>query len=175
MRLIKDSKLLNRICKDYNINLTSLFETTLLYSEIEEFKDYEYIYCIAYEMLIRTDEYNFLVNEYWKLIEANNKVSKSDKAARLDELITNMDQLGLNRNSFLGFDCGNGNVFEKIKLYDEITGSPWSVRTLDKFVLDSNSKFENILDCLIAYYYDNKKLYIVEDIQADVKTYLKTI
>ena len=174
MRLIKDSKLLNRICKDYNINLTSLFETTLLYSEIEEFKDYEYIYCIAYEMLIRTDEYNFLVNEYWKLIEANNKVSKSDKAARLDELITNMDQLGLNRNSFLGFDCGNGNVFEKIKLYDEITGSPWSVRTLDKFVLDSNSKFENILDCLIAYYYDNKKLYIVEDIQADVKTYLKT-
>jgi hypothetical protein len=174
MKSIEENELLNNLCIEFNIKLSPNLKNRKIYEEIETFKDYEYIYCIAYEMLIRTDEYNSLLKKYDDLMDIAIKIPKNEEVVKLDNLITQMNQLGLNQNSFIGFDCGDGNVFEKIKLYEEITNSPWSVRTLDKFILNSTDEYENILDMLIDFYYKKKELYKIEDGKAKVKKYIKT-
>ena len=63
MKSIEDNELLNGLCKEYNIELPKNLQGRTIYKEIENFEDAEYIYCIAYEMLIRTDEYNELLKK----------------------------------------------------------------------------------------------------------------
>ena len=117
-------------------------------------------------MLIRTDEYNSLLEQYDILMNSKD-ILENEKIKKIDELVSRMNKLGLSQNSFIGFDCGDGNVFEKIKLYNEINNSPWSVRTLDKFVLKSTSDFENALHYLIFYYHKKEKLYVAKDLKAE--------
>lgn len=174
MQTIKNHKLFNDLATEFKVSIPRKLQNISVYKEIEDFKDFEYIYCIAYEMLIRTDEYNSLLNQYDSLMESTSQISPNERVALLDELITQMNQLGLNQNSFIGFDCGDGNVYEKIRQYDEISSSPWSVRSLEKFILKSTHEFENALDQLIAFYYKKKELYVVEDEKAEMKTYIKT-
>lgn len=174
MQTIENNKFFNDLAKEFNISIPHELGKTSAYEEIEDFKDFEYIYCIAYEMLIRTDEYNSLLNQYDSLMESTNQILPNERVAQLDELITQMNELGLNHNSFIGFDCANGNVFEKIRLYDEISSSPWSVRSLEKFTLKSTTEFENVLDQLIEFYYKKKELYVVKDDAAEIKKYIKT-
>jgi hypothetical protein len=59
MQSIKENKLLSNLVKEFNIEVPKYIEDLKIYEEINNFKDAEYIYCIAYEMLIRTDEYNY--------------------------------------------------------------------------------------------------------------------
>lgn len=174
MQTIEDNKFFNDLAKEFDISIPCKLRSISVYEEIENFKDFEYIYCIAYEMLIRTDEYNSLLSQYDNLMEPTNNILPNERVTQIDELITQMNQLGLNHNSFIGFDCGDGNVFEKIRLYDEISSSPWSVRSLDKFILHSTSEFENVLDQLISFYYEKKEMYVVEDDKAKIKRYIKT-
>ena len=174
MELIEENELLSDLCKEYSIELPNYLKTRTIYEEIENFKDFEYIYCIAYEMLIRTDEYHSLLGQYDELNKPTNQMPKNEKIAKLDNLISQMNKLGLNQNSFIGFDCGNENVFERIKLYDEIVNSPWSVRTLDKFVLASTLEFEDALQQLVVFYHKKQALYVIEDINAKNKNYVKT-
>ena len=49
------------LIKDFKIELPNNLKERKIYKEIENFKESEYIYCIAYEMLIRTDKYNRLL------------------------------------------------------------------------------------------------------------------
>ncbi len=174
MKSIEENKFLRELYKEFKLKLSKNLETREIYKEIANFKDFEYTYCIAYEMLIRTDEYNSLLSQYDTLMDTNNNTSQTEKTAQLDNLITQMNQLGLNQNSFIGFDCGNGNVFEKIKLYQDITNSPWSVRTLDKFILTPTSRLELALHQLIVFYHEKNELYMIEDVKAKNKKYIKT-
>lgn len=174
MKSIDASKILSGLCKEFKLKLPKNLETRKIYKEIENFRDFEYTYCIAYEMLIRTDEYNSLLSKYDILMDKNNNTSQTEKTVQLDNLITQMNQLGLNQNSFIGFNCGNGNVFEKIKIYDEIANSPWSVRTLDKFILTPTSRFESALHQLIVFYHEKNELYVIEDVKEKNKKYIKT-
>ncbi len=57
MKTVKDNKFLNEVINEFKIEIPSKFLDLSIYNEIENFKDAEYVYCIAYEMLIRTDEY----------------------------------------------------------------------------------------------------------------------
>ena len=173
MKSINKNNYFYKFCNESNLVLPLNFSDLSIYKQIEGYRDFEYIYCIAYEMLIRTDKYNLLLKEYDDL-NNNKNISKKERVKKLDSLITDMRELGLNQNSFIGFDCGNGNVFQKIKLYEEIQNSPWSVRTLDKFILQSTSDYETVLDQLIYFYFDKKELYEIEDENAVNKKYVKT-
>jgi len=97
------------------------------YQEIKNFNDFEYIYCIAYEMLIRTDAYNLLLKEYNDLTCC----TQEERESKLNTLTTRMRKLGLARNSFIGFDCEDNNIFGNIKKYEEISHSPWNIRKMD--------------------------------------------
>ena len=171
---IKDNKALTDLANKFKKKLPDNIVNIEVYNEIANFKDHETIYCIAYEMLIRTDEYNSLIEQYDNIINESNQIVDNERIATIDNLITQMDEIGLNNNSFLGFECGNGNVFEKIKLYDEISKSPWSVRTIDKFNFNTTGEFENILDQIILFYYEKKELYVIEDEKSTIKKYIKT-
>lgn len=159
MRTVKDNEFLNKVIEEFKIEIPSKFLDLSIYNEIENFKDAEYIYCIAYEMLIRTDEYNTLLKEYEPLKNKSKQtMTKNDEFLKLRELIKKMNDLGLKKTSFLGFDCGDDNdhVFKKIEYYEEIINSPWNVRLLHKFQLNSN---ENIFYLLAKFYFEKGELY----------------
>jgi len=162
LQSIKDNKLLNDLCKEYEIKLSKNLETRKIYEEIENFKDAEYIYCIAYEMLIRTDDYNKLLEEYRPLKNKSKLEMTNEEFVELRKLINRMNQLGLKKTSFLGFDCDDDhdNVFKRIEYYDEIANTPWSVRMLHKFEFDSN---ENLFYVLAKFYCEKGELYILKD------------
>lgn len=145
-------------CKTYNIKIPNSFRNIKIYEEIENFRDAEYIYCIAYEMLIRTDEYKALLYEYEPLKNKSKNDMTNDEFLKLRELIDRMNALGLKKTSFLGFDCDddNDNVFKRIAYYNEIINSPWNVRMLHKFKSDST---ENIFYQLAKFYFEKGKLY----------------
>lgn len=48
----------------------------LIYKEIEEFQDYELTNCVAYEMLIRNEEFIYLLNEVKELRKNFSKIAK---------------------------------------------------------------------------------------------------
>lgn len=158
MTPVKEDKILSDICREYNIELPNNLQNITIYEEIRNFKDAEYIYCIAYEMLIRTDEYNTLLKEYEPLKNKSKQNMTDDEFLKLRELIKKMNDLGLKKTSFLGFDCGDDkeHVFKKIEYYNEIINSPWNVRMLHKFQLDSD---ENIFYLLANFYLEKGKLY----------------
>lgn len=162
MKTIKDSKLLSSLYEEFKEEIPNNLFDLSIYDVFKNFKDYEYIYCIAYEMLIRTDEYNNLIKEYDNLLK-NKDTDESEKLYKKIELTKQMNLLGLNKNSFIGFDCGDGNIFEKIKNYKEILESPWSVRTIDKFILDKSLEYEDIYQALIYYYHRIGELYILKN------------
>lgn len=66
-------------------------------------KDAEYIYCIAYEMLIRTNEYKALLNEYKPLKNKSKNDMTNDEFLKLRKLIDRMNALGLKKTSFFRF------------------------------------------------------------------------
>ena len=158
MKTVKDNEFLNKVIEEFKIEIPSKFLDLSIYNEIENFKDAEYIYCIAYEMLIRTDEYNTLLKEYEPLKNKSKQTMTNDEFLKLRELIKKMNDLGLKKTSFLGFDCGDDNdhVFKKIEYYEEIINSPWNVRLLHKFQLNSN---ENIFYLLAKFYFEKGELY----------------
>ena len=141
-----------------NIKLPNNLQNRKIYEEIENFREAEYIYCIAYEMLIRTDEYNRLLEEYKPLKNKSKYDMTNEEFLKLRELIRKMNQLGLKKTSFLGFDNENDddNVFKMIEYYDEVTNSHWNVRMLHKFESDSD---ENIFYELAKFYLEKGSLY----------------
>ncbi len=150
------------LIKDFKIELPNNLKERKIYKEIENFKESEYIYCIAYEMLIRTDEYNRLLEEYKPLKDKSKYDMTNHEFSKLRELIKDMNQLGLKKTSFLGFDNENDDdhVFKMIEYYDEVRNSPWNVRMLHKFQSNSN---ENIFYKLAKFYLDKGKLYTLEN------------
>lgn len=168
MKSIEDIEavsILRDLCKKYNIKLPNNLQTRKIYQQIENFKDAEYIYCIAYEMLIRTDEYNALLKEYEPLKNKSKYNMTNDEFSKLRELINRMNELGLKKTSFLGFDCDDDNdhVFKRIEYYDEIIHSPWNVRMLHKFQLDPTLGFNSIFHMLIAFYLQKNELFILHN------------
>lgn len=162
MKSIEENEFLNGLRKEFNIELPNNLQTRKIYQQIENFKDAEYIYCIAYEMLIRTDEYNALLKEYEPLKNKLKYDMTNDEFSKLRELINKMNELGLKKTSFLGFDCDDDNdhVFKRIEYYDEIIHSPWNVRMLHKFQLDPSLGFNSIFHMLIVFYLTKNKLFI---------------
>ncbi|MGJ0495240.1 hypothetical protein [Aliarcobacter cryaerophilus] len=162
METIEENEYLSSLCKEYNIKLPNNLQNRKIYEEIENFREAEYIYCIAYEMLIRTDEYNRLLEEYKPLKDKSKYDMTNDEFSKLRELIKDMNQLGLKKTSFLGFDNENDDdhVFKMIEYYDEVSNSPWNVRMLHKFEANSN---ENIFYKLAKFYLDKGKLYTLEN------------
>ena len=158
MIAIEDNDFFSSLCKEYNIKLPNNLQNRKIYEEIENFREAEYIYCIAYEMLIRTDEYNRLLKEYKPLKNKSKYDMTNEEFLKLRELIRKMNQLGLKKTSFLGFDNENDDdhVFKMIEYYDEVTNSPWNVRMLHKF--ESNSD-ENIFYELAKFYFEKGELH----------------
>lgn len=159
MKSIEENEFLINFCKKYNIEIPNNFKNMKIYEEIKNFKDAEYIYCIAYEMLIRTDEYKALLNEYEPLKNKSKNDMTNDEFLKLRKLIDSMNALGLKKTSFLGFDCNdddNDNVFKRIEYYNEVINSPWNVRMLHKFESDSD---KNIFYELAKFYFEKGKLY----------------
>ena len=158
MIAIEDNDFFSSLCKEYNIKLPNNLQNRKIYEEIENFREAEYIYCIAYEMLIRTDEYNELLEEYKQFENKSKNDMTDDEFSKLRELISRMNQLGLKKTSFLGFDNKNDDdhVFKMIEYYDEVTNSPWNVRMLHKF--ESNSD-ENIFYELAKFYFEKGELH----------------
>ena len=158
MKAIEENEFLSSLCKEYNIKLPKNLQNRKIYKEIENFKEAEYIYCIAYEMLIRTNEYNELLEEYKQFKNKSKNNMTNDEFSKLRELISKMNQLGLKKTSFLGFDNENDDdhVFKMIEYYDEVSNSPWNVRMLHKF--ESNSD-ENIFYKLAKFYFEKGSLY----------------
>ena len=164
MKSIEENEFLNSLRKEFNIELPNNLQTRKIYQQIKNFKDAEYIYCIAYEMLIRTDEYNALLKEYEPLKNKSKYDMTNDEFSKLRELINRMNELGLKKTSFLGFDCDDDNdhVFKRIEYYDEIIHSPWNVRMLHKFQLDPALGFNTIFHMLIDFYNKKNELYILD-------------
>ncbi len=170
MKTIKESKFLSNLYEEFKEEISNNLFDLSIYKIFENFKNYEYIYCIAYEMLIRTDEYNNLLNEYDNLLK-NKDITEIEVFDKILELTLQMNLLGLSKNSFIGFDCEDGNIFEKIKKYKEILESPWSVRTIDKFILNKSMEYEDIYQALIYYYHSIGELYILKN---NTNEYIKT-
>jgi len=162
METIEDNEFLNTIINEFKQEIPPKLLSLSIYKEIENFKDAEYIYCIAYEMLIRTDEYNRLLEEYKPLKNKSKYDMTNDEFLRLRELIDRMNDLGLKKSSFLGFDCegDNDHVFKRIEYYNEMTNNPENVRMLHKIEFDST---ENIFYLLAKFYFEKGKLYILKD------------
>lgn len=162
MKAIEENEFLSSLCKEFNIELPINLQNREIYKEIENFKEAEYIYCIAYEMLIRTDEYNRLLKEYKPLKNKSKYDMTNEEFLKLRELISKMNQLGLKKTSFLGFDNENDddNVFKMIEYYDEVSNSPWNVRMLHKFESDSD---ENIFYLLAKFYLEKGELYKLDN------------
>ena len=158
MIAIEDNNFFSSLCEEYNIKLPNNLQNRKIYEEIENFREAEYIYCIAYEMLIRTDEYNRLLEEYKPLKNKSKYDMTNEEFLKLRELINKMNQLGLKKTSFLGFDNENDDdhVFKMIEYYDEVTNSPWNVRMLHKFESDSD---ENIFYLLAKFYFEKGELH----------------
>ncbi|MDD5399580.1 MAG: hypothetical protein PHQ93_00120 [Sulfurimonas sp.] len=161
----KDPSIFDSLLRKFKCELPNNLKTKKIYEEIQNFKDAEYIYCIAYEMLIRTYEYNNLLKEYDIFLDESSKEITNEELVRLNKLIDSMNKLGLKKTSFLGFDCEDDfdNVFKKIKYYDEIRSSSWSVRLLHKFKLDHKLGFKSIFHLVIDFYYKREKLYFLTD------------
>ena len=158
MKAIEKNHFFNSLCKNYNLKLPNNLQNRKIYEKIENFREAEYIYCIAYEMLIRTDEYNRLLKEYKPLKNKSKYDMTNEEFLKLRELIRKMNQLGLKKTSFLGFDNENDDdhVFKMIEYYDEVTNSPWNVRMLHKFESDSD---ENIFYLLAKFYFEKGELH----------------
>lgn len=161
MKTIKDNEFFDK----FEIKIPSKVLDLSIYNEIENFKEAEYIYCIAYEMLIRTDEYNALLKEYEPLKNKSKHTMTNDEFLKLRELIKKMNDLGLKKTSFLGFDCGDDNdhVFKKIEYYEEIINSPWNVRMLHKFEINPSLGYNSIFHMLIDFYDKKNQLYTFEN------------
>lgn len=149
------------LIKDFKIELPNNLKERKIYKEIENFKESEYIYCIAYEMLIRTDEYNRLLEEYKPLKDKSKYDMTNEEFLKLRELIRKMNQLGLKKTSFLGFDNENDydHVFKMIEYYDEVSNSPWNVKKLDKFEIEPSLGYKSIYHMLIDFYNKKNQLY----------------
>lgn len=162
MELLDTNKYLDNLSKKYNIEIPDNLRNIKVYDEIRNFNDAEYIYCIAYELLIRTDEYNSILKEYESLRNKTNNEMTDEEFLNFRKLIDRMNDLGLNKASFLGIDCDNDtdHVLKKIEYYNEITTSSWNVRMLHKFQLDSD---ENIFYLLAKFYFEKGKLYKLID------------
>lgn len=162
MKYIEENEFLNNLANEFKIKIPNKFSDLSIYKEIKKFKDAEYIYCIAYEMLIRTDEYNKLLQSYKSLRNKSKYDMTDDEFSKLNNLIKQMNELGLKKTSFLGFDDEdyNDNVFKKIEYYNEIVESSWSVRLLHRLRVDSD---ENIFYLLAKFYFDKGELYILRN------------
>lgn len=143
------------LCKEFNL-AQPLKPDDDQYRDIENFKDFEYTYCIAYEMLIRTTEYQSLLDRYNEVIQITNEIM-DDKTNILNDLVRQMEKLGLNKDSFINLGYENRNIFEKIKLYNELKSNPLSNVTLDGF--------EDGLQQVIAYYINKEELYFAKSSQ----------
>ena len=91
MKSIEENEFLINFCKKHNIEIPNNFKNMKIYEEIENFKDAEYIYCIAYEMLIRTNEYKALLNEYKPLKNKSKNDMTNDEFLKLRKLIDRMN------------------------------------------------------------------------------------
>lgn len=162
MELLDTNKYLDNLSKKYNIEIPDNLRNIKVYDEIRNFSDAEYIYCIAYELLIRTDEYNSILKEYEPLKNKTKNEMTDEEFSNFRKLSDRMNDLGLKKTSFLGFDCEDDkdNVFKRIEYYDEIINSPWNVRILHKFQLDSD---DNIFYLLAKFYFEKGKLYKLID------------
>lgn len=141
------------LCKEFNLAEPLTLENNR-YKEIENFKDFEYTYCVAYEMLIRTTEYKSLLQRYDDVMNNTNEITDDEKINKVNELVRQMEKLGLKQNSFMNFDAGNKNVFERIQLRNELNNKPLASRTLDEF--------EDGLHHLIIYYVKKQELYFAK-------------
>lgn len=163
LELSEDSnETLLALFKEIDVDIPTRLTDLSLYQEIKNFKDAEYIYCIAYEMLIRTDKYNKLLEEYEPLKNKSKYNMTNDEFSKFRELIDGMNSLGLKKTSFLGFDCDDDSdhVFKRIEYYDEVINSPWNVKMVHKFELDRSLGFSSIYHMLIDFYNKKDELYI---------------
>jgi len=111
-----------------------------IYEEIKKFPDYDYLNSIAYEMLIRSDKYQ------------NLKQNTGDISN--DEMIKEFDQLGIDINDV--FDLKKvANYFSTDEVEENFTKSFFSMTLND---LDYG------LDRLIEFYVNEKRIYIVDNI-----------
>lgn len=154
----KHRPILADLCKEFNL-AQPLTPEDNKYRDIEKFKDFEYTYCIAYEMLIRTTKYKSLLQQYDEFMNIVNEITDDEKINQLNELVRQMEKLGLNQNSFINFDYGSRNIFERIKLYNELNNKTLAHRTLDEY--------EEGLHRLIIYYARMQELYFAKCSEKD--------
>ena len=111
-----------------------------IYEEIKKFPDYDYFNSIAYEMLIRSEKYQ-------NLKQNTGNISN-------DERIKEFDQLGIDINDV--FDLKKvANYFSTDEVEKNFTKSYFSMTLND---LDYG------LDRLIEFYVNEKRIYIVDNI-----------
>lgn len=165
MELIEESEFFKNFCNENEITVPDKLKSFNAYEELQKLKDAEYIYCISYEMLIRTDEYNTLLKEYKPLKNKSKNDMNIEEFSKLRDMIDKMNDLGLKKTSFLGFDCDDDNdhVFKRIEYYDEVTNSPWNVRMVSKFQIDPSLGFDSIYHMLIDFYNKKNELYVLEN------------
>ncbi|PHO09610.1 hypothetical protein CPG37_08910 [Malaciobacter canalis] len=167
MKTIYEDSFFKKFVEDFKIKVPDNFLKLSPYHELKNFKSAEYIYCIAYEMLIRTDEYNNIMQEYALIKNKSKYEMTNDEFSKLRELLGRMNNLGLNKISFLGFDCGTDYdyVLKKIEYYDEIVNSSWSVRMVHKFEIEPSLGFNSIYHKIIDYYQKKGKLYVYNKVK----------
>jgi len=108
-----------------------------IYHEIQNFPDYDYLNSIAYEMLIRTSEYQNL----------KNNINKNERAIK-------SDQLGIDISDV--FDLKKvANHYSKRKIEKNFTNSYFSMTLND---LDKG------LDRLIQFYINKKQIYTIDNV-----------
>lgn len=129
----------------YGIKLPERSDTKYFY--IENYEDYEYTYCIAYEMLIRTKEFKTLKNVPYK---ERGEQWRKDVAA-----------LGLNPNTI--------NFPENIFTFNPLNQNRLLYETWTSFTIDD---IQDGLNTLITFYIDNNELY---QIKKDIIEYGQTI
>lgn len=169
---MNENSIWKNLCDEFEVKLPDEIRNRAIYQEIANFQDAEYVYCIAYEMLIRTDEFISLMKEYDTFIKESSEEIIGEEFTELNKLIGRMNALGLKKTSFLGFDSDDDhdNVFKKIKQYNEICDSQWSVRMLHKFDLNPSLGYASVFHMLIDFYFMKEELYVL---RSDTNVFVK--
>jgi hypothetical protein len=124
-----------RYCEEYQIDLPERSDTKYFY--IENYEDYEYTYCIAYEMLIRTKEFKAL-----KYVSYNERGEQWRK---------NVAELGLNPNT-ISFP-------ERIFAFTPLNQNQLLYETWTSFTIDD---IQGGLNRLITFYLNINELYQIK-------------
>lgn len=124
-----------RYCEEYQIDLPERSDTKYFY--IENYEDYEYTYCVAYEMLIRTKEFK--------------TIKEVPYAERGEQWKKEISKLGLNPNM--------RNFPENIFTFNPLNQNQLINETWTSFIIDD---IQDGLNRLITFYINRNELYQIK-------------